>query len=50
MKTKIISFNNSGILSIDDRTANGANLFKGKHIIFGSKEYPHWESVCNYLL
>ena len=41
---------NSGDFLIDDRTANGASLFKGKHIIFGSSEFPNWESVCNYLL
>ena len=41
---------NYGDFLIDDRTANGAALFKGKHIIFGSSEFPNWESVCNYLL
>ncbi len=41
---------NIGDFLIDDRTANGASLFKGKHIIFGSNEYPNWEAVCNYLL
>ena len=41
---------NYGDFLIDDRTANGACLFKGKHIIFGSKDYPDWEAVCNYLL
>ena len=41
---------NFGDFLIDDRKANGADLFKGKHIIFGSNEFPHWESVCNYLL
>ena len=41
---------NFGDLLIDDRTANGADLFKGEHIIFGSEKYPNWESVCNYLL
>jgi len=41
---------NFGDLLIDDRTANGADLFKGEHIIFGSKKYPNWQSVCNYLL
>lgn len=41
---------NFGDFLIDDRTANGANLFKGEHIIFGSYEYPNWEKVCNYLL
>ncbi len=41
---------NLGDLLIDDRTANGADLFKGEHIIFGSKKYPNWQTVCNYLL
>ena len=41
---------NFGDLLIDDRTANGADLFNGEHIIFGSKKYPNWKSVCNYLL
>lgn len=40
---------------IDDRTANGAGEFgkitgNGKHIHFGTKEFPNWESVLNYLL
>ena len=41
---------NYGDFLIDDRKANGAELFTGKHILFGSKEYPNWEAVCNYLL
>ena len=41
---------NFGDFLIDDRTANGAGQFKGKHIVFGSFEYPDWEAVCNYLL
>ena len=41
---------NSVDFLIDDRTANGVDLFKGKHIMFGSNKYPHWQSVCNYLL
>ena len=41
---------NLGDFLIDDRIANGVNLFKGKHIMFGSNEYPNWEAVCNYLL
>ncbi len=41
---------NSGDFLIDDRKANGANLFKGKHIIFGSIKYPNLEAVCKYLL
>ena len=41
---------NCGDFLIDDRSANGANLFKGELIMFGSKDYPHWEAICNYLL
>ena len=41
---------NMGDYLIDDRTANGANLFKGEHIHFGSEDFPDWESVCKYLL
>ena len=41
---------NSGDFLIDDRTANGAELFKGKHIRFGSADYPNWDAVCKYLL
>lgn len=42
---------------IDDRTANGAGQFKGKHIHFGWdyvnknwNEYPNWDSVLKILL
>jgi len=35
---------------IDDRTKNGAGEFTGKHIHFGTKEFPDWESVLKYLL
>jgi 5'(3')-deoxyribonucleotidase len=42
---------------IDDRTANGAGEFKGKHIHFGWdyengkwNEYPDWDSVLKILL
>ena len=41
---------NHGHYLIDDRLANGANLFKGEHIHFGSDKFPDWESVCSYLL
>ena len=41
---------NMGDYLIDDRTANGASLFKGEHIHFGSEDFPDWESVCKYLL
>ena len=41
---------NYGDYLIDDRLANGANLFKGEHIHFGSDKFPDWESICSYLL
>ena len=41
---------NLGDFLIDDRTANGASLFKGYHIMFGSTEYPDWRTVCDFLL
>tara|TARA_X000001036_G_C20464142_1_gene718728 strand:- start:172 stop:612 length:441 start_codon:yes stop_codon:yes gene_type:complete len=41
---------NLGDFLIDDRSANGADQFKGKHVVFGSIEYPNWEAICNYLL
>ena len=41
---------NFGDYLIDDRTANGADLFQGEHIVFGSKKYPDWQAVCDYLL
>ena len=41
---------NYGHYLIDDRLANGADLFKGEHIHFGSDKFPNWESVCSYLL
>ena len=41
---------NYGDYLIDDRLANGANLFKGEHIHFGSDKFPDWGTVCSYLL
>ena len=41
---------NYGDYLIDDRLANGANLFEGEHIHFGSDKFPDWVSVCSYLL
>lgn len=35
---------------IDDRTKHGAGDFHGKHIHFGSEEFPDWDSVLKYLL
>jgi 5'(3')-deoxyribonucleotidase len=40
---------NMGDYLIDDRKANGASDFKGKHIHFGTDEFPDWDAVLNYL-
>lgn len=39
---------NMGDYLIDDRLKNGAAEFKGKHIHFGSKDFPDWKSVIKY--
>ena len=52
-KRLILSHNkhlNLGEYLIDDRTANGAEQFRGEHIHFGSKKFPDWQSVIQYLL
>lgn len=35
---------------VDDRTKNGAAEFEGEHIHFGTKKFPDWDSVCEYLI
>lgn len=35
---------------IDDRGKNGTSEFKGEWIKFGSKEFPDWDAVLNYLI
>lgn len=52
-KRLILSHNkhlNFGHYLIDDRTANGAGQFMGKHIHFGTDEFPDWHSVVAYLM
>ena len=52
-KRLILSHNknlNSGDYLVDDRTHNGAGQFSGKHIHFGTAEFPDWASVTTYLL
>lgn len=52
-KRLILSHNkhlNHGDYLIDDRLKNGADKFKGELILFGSEEFPDWNSVCKYLL
>ena len=41
---------NNGDYLIDDRTKNGAGEFSGELIQFGSKRFPNWEIVANYLV
>lgn len=41
---------NKGDFLIDDRTKNGVEKFEGKHIHFGTPEFPDWNSVVNYLM
>ncbi|MBR3408197.1 MAG: hypothetical protein IKG86_05080 [Paludibacteraceae bacterium] len=42
---------NSGDYLIDDRPEkNGAGLFEGEVIAFGSEQFPNWDSVLSYLL
>lgn len=40
---------NRGDFIIDDRTKNGVDKFDGKHIHFGTAEFPDWASVVGYL-
>ena len=39
----------NGHFLIDDRTANGAGEFEGKHILFGGEEFPDWTTVLEFL-
>lgn len=41
---------NMGDYLIDDRTANGADNFKGEHIHFGTAAFPDWDCVVRYLM
>lgn len=41
---------NYGHFLIDDRTSHGAGKFRGKHIQFGSEEFPDWKTVEDYLI
>tara|TARA_B110000444_G_C18705328_1_gene531031 strand:+ start:535 stop:981 length:447 start_codon:yes stop_codon:yes gene_type:complete len=40
----------SGDFLIDDNTRNGAGMFKGEHIHFGTEQFPSWKIVLKYLL
>jgi 5'-nucleotidase len=51
-KRLILSHNknlNAGDYLVDDRTANGADRFRGEHIHFGSETFPGWDAVLTYL-
>ena len=39
---------NAGDFLIDDRTKNGADKFKGKHIHFGQDQFPTWGQVLKF--
>jgi 5'-nucleotidase len=40
---------NNGHYLVDDRTNNGAERFRGEHILFGSERFPDWPTVVSYL-
>lgn len=41
---------NRGDFLIDDREKNGAGSFEGELILFGSKKFPDWNTVTEYLI
>ena len=41
---------NKGDFLIDDCLKNGAENFSGELILFGSEQYPNWDSVVDYLI
>lgn len=41
---------NAGDFLVDDRTKNGADRFRGEHILFGSEHFRDWPTVTKYLL
>ena len=52
-KRLILSHNkhlNRGDFLVDDRLKHGVDKFQGEHIHFGTKQYPDWPTVLNYLL
>jgi len=40
---------NDGDFLVDDRLKHGVDVFEGEHIHFGSKEFPDWPAVVEYL-
>ena len=52
-KRLILSHNKhlaSGDFLVDVRLKNGVDKFRGKHIHFGTEEFPNWEKVLCYLI
>jgi 5'(3')-deoxyribonucleotidase len=41
---------NTGDYLIDDRTNNGADRFCGELILFGTKRFPDWPAIVDYLI
>lgn len=39
-----------GDFIVDDRTKRGVDRFDGEHVHFGSRTFPDWKSVVEYLL
>jgi 5'-nucleotidase len=39
-----------GDFIVDDRRKRGVDRFQGEHIYFGTKDFPDWESVVEYLV
>lgn len=52
-KKRLILSHNKGLLRgdflIDDRLVNGVTEFNGEHIHFGTKQYPNWNVIIEYL-
>ena len=53
-KQRLILSHNKGILKgdylIDDTTNHGVKDFSGKHIQFGTEEFPDWNAVLSFLI
>ena len=39
----------NGDFLIDDRTKNGADKFRGRHVHFGQPEFPDWDAVMVFM-
>lgn len=40
---------NRGDFLVDDRKKNGADRFEGELLLFGSPEFPDWNTILHYL-